>query len=57
MPTNGMENAAIEETLYITFVHLKLCNIKEKKGVLIIFFTQPTQVLDNILITIARTME
>lgn len=38
MPNNGMENAAFEETLYITFEHLKLHNVKEKKGVLIIFF-------------------
>lgn len=37
MPNNGMENAAIEETLYIIFEHLKLHNVKEKKGVLIIF--------------------
>lgn len=32
-----MENAAIEVTLYIVFEHLKLHNVKEKRGVLIIF--------------------
>lgn len=37
MPNNGMENAAIEKTLYIVFEHLELHNVKEKKGVLIIF--------------------
>lgn len=31
MPNNGMENAAIEETLHITFEHLKLHNVKEIK--------------------------